>query len=320
MKYHVLRNGTKMPALGLGTWKSAPNDVYHAVKSAVMNGYRHIDCAAIYNNEAEVGKALAELMAEGVVKREELFITSKLWNNAHAEADVFPALKKTLSDLQLDYLDLYLIHWPVAFKKEVVFPSDDNGFISLEELPITTTWKGMEQALELGLTKEIGVSNFSQKKLKHLVENAHHKPSVNQIELHPYLAQNDMLALANELGVVLTAYSPLGSFDRSAEMKADNEPVLLKDPTVMKIAENHGLNTGQVLLAWAVQRGTVAIPKSVNPERQKGNLKAALVNLSDDEMDLIHDLDRHYRYVKADFFAHGTYTIENIWDGEASKE
>jgi len=146
-----------MPALGLGTWKSDPGEVYKAVREAIKMGYRHIDCAMIYQNEAEIGQAFSDAFKDGDVKREELWITSKLWNNAHIKDDVQPALENTLKDLQLDYLDLYLIHWPVALKPGVGFPSSEDDFLSLKEVPTAVTWSGMEECKKVGLAKHIGV-------------------------------------------------------------------------------------------------------------------------------------------------------------------
>ena len=159
-------NGDQMPALGLGTWKSAPGEVKQAIIQALQIGYRHLDCAAIYKNEAEIGEAIAECIEQGIVKREDLWITSKLWNNAHRKEEVEVALSKTLSDLGLDYLDLYLVHWPVAFKNEIEFAQGSDDYLSLSEVPLSETWRAMQELQNKGLAKHIGTSNFSQKKLQ----------------------------------------------------------------------------------------------------------------------------------------------------------
>jgi alcohol dehydrogenase (NADP+) len=261
-----------MPMLGLGTWKSDPGDVYKAVKEAIRVGYRHIDCAFIYGNEAEIGQALSEAFAEGLVTREQLWVTSKLWNDCHAPADVQPALAQTLADLKLDYLDLYLIHWPVSIKKGEGFPLSAEKLISLEDLPILDTWQALETCVDQGLCRHIGVSNFSAAKLQALMTDARIKPEMNQVELHPYLQQPNLVTFCQSQNIHLTGYSPLGSPDRPAGLKAEDEPILLEDPAIVAIADRHGASPAQVLISWAIHRGTAVIPKSVTPARIAQNL------------------------------------------------
>lgn len=302
--------------LGLGTWKSSPGDIYAAIRKAIEIGYRHIDCAAIYGNEKEIGMALKDAMGAGDVKREALFITSKLWNNAHKKADVPEAIGKTLSDLCLDYLDLYLIHWPVALVPQVVYPAKGSDFVSLEELPLSDTWQGMEACVDRNQAKHIGVSNFSIKKLAGLLETARIRPEMNQVELHPYLAQLALLAYCKDKEILVTAYAPLGSGDRPAALKNENESGLLDNPVVMKIALEQGGTPAQVLIQWAMARGTMVIPKSVNPERQAGNFESDGIQLSRENMDALGDLDSGDRYVSGTFWTvpGSSYTLENLWD------
>jgi len=309
-------NSDQMPILGLGTWKSTPGEVYKAVKEALRVGYRHIDCAPIYGNEAEVGQALADSFKEGVTSRDKVWITSKLWNNSHAPEDVLPSLEKTLSDLQIDSLDLYLIHWPVVLRKEVLFLESVNDLIALDDLPISETWAVMEAMVEKGLCNHIGVSNFSVAKLKELLETSKLMPEMNQIELHPYLQQPAMLEFCKANSIHLTAYAPLGSADRPARLKVEDEPILLEEPAIIKLAERRGITPAQLILSWAIHRQTAVIPKSVNPERLKQNLNAAEVTLGQDDMQEMAGFDRHRRYVSGSFWAQegGPYTMANLWN------
>lgn len=304
-----------MPQLGLGTWKSKPGEVYEAVKEAIHLGYRHIDCAHIYGNEAEIGQALEEAITDGV-KREDLWITSKLWNDSHHPENVRPALETTLKNLRLDYLDLYLMHWPVAQKSDVVYPKTADDLISLDDLPVLDTWGGMEECVDNDLVRYIGVSNFSAHKLQQLLDQARIKPAMNQVELHPYLQQSDLLGFCMDNHIHVTAYSPLGSSDRPDGMKAEDEPVLLEDPAIATLAEQHDASPAQILIAWALHRGTAVIPKSVNPQRLQQNLNAADLTLSEVDMEHVASLDRHRRYVTGKPWAKpdSGYTIDNLWD------
>lgn len=304
-----------MPALGLGTWKSDPGAVGAAVAAAIETGYRHIDCAPIYGNEAEIGEALAAATGNGGVDRETLWITSKLWNNMHGRGSVIPALKQTLSDLRLDYLDLFLVHWPIPIRPGIAFPEQASDFVSLADQPLADTWAGMEEAVNAGLARSIGVSNFSASRLAEIAAGARIPPAVNQVELHPYLAQNELLEAARALGVRLTAYSPLGSLDRPERLKKANEPVLLDDPVISDIAAAHEASPGQVLIAWALARDTAVIPKTSRPERLAENLAAADLELTPADMDLLGSLDRGYRFVDGSFWCieGSPHTLKNLW-------
>ncbi|MAK36593.1 MAG: aldehyde oxidoreductase [Flavobacteriaceae bacterium] len=314
MKTLKFTNGDTMHAIGLGTWKSTGADVKKAVKDALHAGYRHIDTAAAYGNEEVIGEALSEIFAEGKIFREDVFITSKLWNDSHAEGQVIPALQDSLKKLQLDYLDLYLIHWPVAFRNGVDFPKKPEDYLTPEEAPIIETWKQMEKAKKDGLAKHIGVSNFSDVKLKELIEKASVKPEMNQVELHPLLQQDDLLAYCKSENVLVTAYSPLGSGDRSNSMKGENEPNLLEIDTIKDIARKHNASAGQILISWHNHRGNAAIPKSTSKEHIKENFKAASIELDEADMKAIAKLDEHYRFITGKFFEEPSKGYKDIYD------
>ncbi|WP_051305886.1 aldo/keto reductase [Desulfogranum mediterraneum] len=322
MKSYSLSENSSIPALGLGTWKSAQGEVCQAVRTALELGYRHIDCAPAYENEAEIGRALEEGLGAGLCTREELWVTSKLWNNAHGADRVGAALKATLNDLRLDYLDLYLIHWPVVFSRGVFFPRRGEDLIALSVTPIRETWAALEACRQQGLVRHIGVCNFSIKKLEELAQTAVTAPAVNQIELHPLLQQPGMLRYCRAKGIVLTAYSPLGSGDRPAGLKKPEEPSLLGHPVIGEIARKHQASPAQVLLSWGMARETVVIPKSVNPQRLKENLAAAELLLDQDDLARIGVLDQHHRLVDGSFWqAPGSpYTLANLWDEEWDRQ
>ena len=316
MKYLTFKNNDKMPALGLGTWKSAKGEVYEVVRKAIEIGYRHFDCASFYGNESEIGNAISDAIKNGDVTREDLWITSKLWNNRHKKDDIQPAFEITLKDLTLDYVDLYLIHWPVVLQNQASYAQQSSDLISLSEIPLTQTWQGLIDLKEKGLTKHIGVSNFSIKKVNQITEESGIVPEVLQIELHPFLQQQKILNFTQEKGIFLTGYCPLGSADRPAVRILDNEPKLFQQQVILDIAKDKDISPAQVILAWAVNRGTSVIPKSVNPERLKQNLESADIELSTQEMIKMNNLDLHYRYIKGDFWCleGSDYTLENLWD------
>jgi len=313
---HSFANGDRMPLIGLGTWKSEPGEVYAAVTEAIRLGYRHIDCALLYGNEAEIGNAIRDAIRGGAVTRKDLWITSKLWSNAHGRDNVEPALRKTLTDLGLEYLDLYLIHWPIPLKPSAVLPGKPDDFLPLTDAPIHSTWAAMEAAVDAGLLRHIGVSNFSAKKIRELISHCRIKIEVNQVERHPLLQQNALVAYCAAQGIHVTAYAPLGSSDRPAFVKAPDAPVLLDNPVIRSIAEARGCTPAQVLIAWQVRHGVSTVPKSVTPSRLAENLAAGELELTEAELERIAGLDRGYRMIAGDFWAvKGTpWTRQTIWD------
>lgn len=316
MRTLTIGKDSAIPVLGLGTWKSNKGEVGQAVASALDIGYRHIDCAPIYLNEREVGLAIDQALKNRTVRRHELWITSKLWNNAHGARHVRPALERTLKDLRLDYLDLYLIHWPVHFQAAITFPRKSEEFVPFTDIPLAETWQAMEKMVKKGLCRHIGVCNFNRRWLAELVDVATIAPVMNQIELHPYLQQSAMLTFCREHGMLVTAYSPLGSGDRPAGMKKQNEPSLLNNPLILDLAAKNEISPAQLLLAWGLQRNTVVIPKSISPSRQKENLAAIHIELNTDDIASINNLERNFRYVDGSFFtgSDSPYTLDHLWN------
>jgi alcohol dehydrogenase (NADP+) len=315
MQTLTFNNGDDMPALGLGTWKAKGDEARESVYEAIKMGYRHIDCAFVYKNEQEVGQGIRKAIKEGIVERSQLWITSKLWNNAHEQEEVIPAIERTLHDLQLNYLDLYLIHWPIAFESDVVHPSMDLEYLPLEEVPLSETWHMMEEIKARGLSKHIGVSNFNIPKIKQLMEKGTEKPEMLQIELHPYLQQNELVNWCKDQDIHLTAYSPLGSGDRPASLKRENEPSLLNNETIEEIASKHNAHPAQILIAWSLNRGTAVIPKSTNRDHQKANLDSAKIELDTEDMGKIAELDMGFRFIDGSAFVTegNPYNLDGIW-------
>lgn len=288
--------GGKMPMVGLGTWKSATGEVTEAVKAAIDVGYRHIDCALVYGNEPEVGEGIKCKITDGTVKREDLFVVSKLWNAHHEPKDVRPMLQKSLSNLGLDYLDLYLIHWPVALKPgDEMFPRDADGNILYHQVPHMDIWRELEKCVDDGLVKSIGLSNFNSVQIQNILDNCRIKPSNLQVEIHPFFSQEKLVKFCHERGVTVTAYSPLGSPDRP--WVKPGEPTLLDDPNVVAVAKKCNKSPAQVILRWLLQRDIIIIPKSITPSRIKENLEIIDFELSADDMKVIDGFNRDCRLV-----------------------
>jgi alcohol dehydrogenase (NADP+) len=270
-----------------------------------------VDCAFIYGNEDVIGQALSDALAQKLVRREELFVTSKLWNDAHEKANVRPALQATLRSLRLDYLDLYLMHWPVAFRRGTLFPSHPDEFLSPNQAPLAETWAAMEECKQQGLCRHIGVSNFTQRRLAELLQTAAQKPEMNQVELHPYLQQPELVAFCRQNGIHVTAYAPLGA---GMNDKTD-KPSILNNPVIREIAQKHRCTAAQVALAWGMARGTVVIPKSVKPHRIAENFAAQSVALNTHDMASIASLSCNLRITTGNLWTMdgSPYTTDYLW-------
>lgn len=286
-----LSSGSDMPAFGLGTWRSEPGSVGTAIEYALTHpNYRHIDCAAIYGNEPEIGAAFQKVFSAGQVKREDVFITSKLWNTEHDPKNVEAACRKTLADLRLDYLDLYLIHWGIPFIHNGKNETVADGMVQTEPISIQQTWQALENLVEKGLVKSIGVANFTAPMILDLLSYAKIKPAVNQIEIHPYNTQLELVDYCQKNDIQVTAYSPLGSTGGEA-LKP------LADKTIISLAKKHHKTPAQILIRWSLQRGLIVIPKSTKPERILENSQVFDFELLAKDMEQINQLNKNYRFV-----------------------
>jgi len=287
---------SEMPVVGLGTWQSKPGEVTKSVSHALKVGYKHIDCAHVYGNEAEVGAAFTESFSTGVCKREEIFVTSKLWNTFHRKEDIAAACDETLKNLAIDYLDLYLIHWPVAFEagKGTLFPknADDSFMIDTKDPDFSETWGGMEELVKAGKVKNIGLSNFTIEQIEEVLSTATIKPACLQVESHPHLPNLPLLEYCKSKDMVFVAYSPLGN---PGSMFANSEtPNILRDPTVLEIAAVHGVSAGQVLIRYQLDKGNVTIPKSITPSRIEQNQQVFHFTLTSDQVNALSDLSKAF--------------------------
>jgi diketogulonate reductase-like aldo/keto reductase len=316
----VLYTGAKMPAIGLGTFGSdhaAGKEVAAAVLGAAEIGYRHFDCAAIYGNEHLIGPMLQQIMAGGVA-RSDLWVTSKLWNNAHAPADVIPACEKSLRDLRLDYLDLYLVHWPFPNHHERgvdVYSRDTHAQPYLHQ-NFMRTWRQMEQLVERGMVRHIGVSNMTVPKLRLLLGDAHIKPAVNEMELHPHFQQPELFEFVRANGIEPVGYCPLGSPNRPERDRTLDDSVDIEDPVIVDIAQRRGVHPAVVCLKWAVQRGQTPIPMSTKRKNYLANLQGIVSEpLTDAEMQVIAAIDKNCRLIKGQVFLWkpGQHW-EELWD------
>ncbi|XP_006820946.1 aldo-keto reductase family 1 member B1-like [Saccoglossus kowalevskii] len=287
----TLNNGLKMPKVGLGTWKSSPEAVREAVKSAIGAGYRHIDTASVYGNEKEIGNALKEVLNEGKVKREELFITTKLAQSQMDPEALRRNFEASYTNLQLDYIDLYLIHNPIGLKASVN-DAVATGKYAPDGVDYVDTWKILETFVDEGRVKSIGVSNFNDKQIERILKVAKYKPVVNQIELNPYFTRTKLVDRCQANGIVIIAYSSFGSLDRPWAKEGDAN--LLKDPTVLSLAEKHNKSSAQVLLRFAIDRGCLVIPKSVTPKRIQDNIEVFDFKLTADDINTLMSLNRNF--------------------------
>lgn len=270
--------------------QSKPGEVEQAVKDAIDAGYRHIDGAFIYGNEVEVGNGIRAKIAEGVIKREDIFVTSKLWNTFHRPDLVVGAVKKSLQNFGLDYLDLYLIHWPVGYQEEgELFPRGADGKVFWSDVDYVDTWKELEKCVQLGLLKGIGLSNFNSEQVTRVLDSCTIKPAVNQVECHAYLNQKKMIDFCKSRGIVVTAYSPLGSPDRPWAKPGD--PQLLDDVKIVAMAKKYNKTPAQVVLRYLIQHGTVPIPKSVTKSRIIQNFAVFDFELSAEDVAVMDTFD-----------------------------
>ena len=296
----------KMPAIGLGLWKIARDDTAEMVRSAIAEGYRHLDSAADYGNEVEVGEGLQAALSDGLVSREDLWITSKLWNTFHRPEHVRAACERTLKDLRLSELDLYLIHFPIALQyvdfdtryppEWIADPAAENPVMAPDAVPLSDTWGAMEELVRAGLVKEIGVCNYNTGLLHDLMAYSQIKPAMLQIESHPYLTQERLLRAAAQHDMAVTAFSPLGALSYLELNMAEAGESVLEQTAVQTAAQRLGKTPAQIVLRWGIQRGTAVIPKTNRVERLGENRALYDFALNDEEMAAISALNKNRRF------------------------
>lgn len=303
----------QMPLIGLGLWKIDKADVADVVVEAIRAGYRHLDSACDYGNEKEVGEGIRRALEEGLCTREELWVTSKLWNTYHRKEHVVMAMDQTLHDLGLDYLDLYLVHFPIAlefvpfetrYPPEWLFdPAEALPMMKPAAVPLQETWQAMETLVDSGLARHIGVCNYNVSLIRDMLNYARIEPAVLQVESHPYLTQETLMRFCREQDIAVTAFSPLGALSYLELEMADASESVLVQSAVVAIADRVGKTPAQVILRWGVQRGNAIIPKTSKVERLKENADLFDFELSDDDMLQISALNRHQRFNDPGVFA-----------------
>lgn len=318
--FKQLASGAQMPAIGLGTFGSdrySAQEIAGAVRSGAEIGYRHFDCAAIYGNEAQVGSALSDVMATGIT-RDELWVTSKLWNDSHAENAVIQACERSLHDLGLEYLDLYLIHWPFPnhHAPGAIVTDRHRGAKPYLHDAYMRTWQQLEKLVQRGLVRHIGTSNMTVPKLELLLRDAEIKPAANEMELHPHFQQPALFDFVIEHGVVPIGFSPIGSPNRPQRDKTESDTIAIQDPVIVQIAERLGVHPAVVCLKWAVQHGQVPIPFSIKPDQQNASLHALTTEpLSEAEMQDIAGIDKNCRLIKGQVFLwREGQDWQDLWD------
>ncbi len=315
-----LYTGAEIPAVGLGTFGSdrfTANEIAEAVLGAAAIGYRHFDCAAVYGNEKEIGDSFQKIMSSGI-RREELWITSKLWNDKHAEEDVIPACRQTLKDLQLEYLDLYLVHWPFPnhHAPGVDVNSRDPHAIPYIHENYMKTWRQMEKLVEMGLVRHIGTSNMTIAKLKLLLRDAKIKPAANEMELHPHFQQPEFFKFCGDNQIAPIGFAPIGSPTRPDRDKTPEDTVDIEDPVIVKIAQRLSVHPAVICVKWAVQRGQITIPFSVRMKEYWSNLRAAVTEpLTDEDMQAIAAINKNNRLIKGQVFLwESAKDWRDLWD------